>query len=434
MVSSSYGSFNTGLYKLQNSGKFPRFYYSVNVDKTFSGGFTQNSAYDSENFTGKVRYNLSENSSLQISSKYYDGFKEEPLPAASGTEEKYSRGYGSLDFIKTGSADFNLKLYRNFGEHNFSSGWESTDFTDGLMASAVSEIMPGNKLTAGAEFRRQGGENLSSSEKFNKYEYAAYLLDKQTLSRKLDIFLGGRYNIDEIAGKIFIGQAGLVYASGLNSVIRFNVSEGFRAPQINELYLFPASNEDLEAENALNYELGFNRQFSDRVIADLSLYRMTGQNMIRLEPNNSPPPMMLFKNSGEFEFRGAEVKINAAVTDFAKLQLGYSYLDSGEHTTGRPGGKADISIDIRFDRWGLVTKMQQVSSYYASDNSADRIDDYLTADMKANYKISGNLIIFGSVSNLLDRSYEIYADLPGSSAGLYEMPGRNYNLGMKYVF
>ncbi|MGM0442007.1 MAG: TonB-dependent receptor [Elusimicrobiota bacterium] len=424
----SYGSYDTGIYKIAQKGKVDSFDYGISASKTGSDGFTQNSEYDAENFSGRIGYNFNDNISLSVNGKYFNGLKEEPEPAPEDSRQDYERGFLSTDFSRKGEEfEFKGKIYRNFGEHKFSDGWHSKDFTDGLMIKGITGMGDNNELTGGIEYRRQGGEVVKAGNSYDKYEYAVYLLDEHKLSNKLAISLGGRYNIDEFAGDVFTAQAGAIYRITKNMILRLNRSGGFRSPQINELYLFPPSNKDLEAEKTINYEAGLNRSFGKFLNLDFSVYKILGENMIRDIDGK-------FKNTGDFEFKGAQVNMKARITDFMDAGLSYSYLDPGKYTTGKPGNKFDGSVNLGWDNISFHIDGQHISSYYAEDNSGGKIDDYFLADVRLTYKLTGNVKTFAGVDNMLNTSYKIYADLPGGSAGLYQMPGRNYNFGLSYEF
>ncbi len=64
----------------------------------------------------------------------------------------------------------------------------------------------------------------------------------------------------------------------------------------------------------------------------------------------------------------------------------------------------------------------------------DVIDGYFVINSKISYTLWFGLKPFVAVDNVLDRNYDIYANLPGGSAGLYKMTERNYTVGLSYKF
>jgi len=73
--------------------------------------------------------------------------------------------------------------------------------------------------------------------------------------------------------------------------------------------------------------------------------------------------------------------------------------------------------------------LSHVSRYFAADSSQQPIDDYLTLDARVGWQPLSWLGVSAAVENLLDARYVAFADLPGSGAGLYEMPGRSFTIG-----
>ena len=131
---------------------------------------------------------------------------------------------------------------------------------------------------------------------------------------------------------------------------------------------------------------------------------------------------------------GSTLGITAGITENLQGKFSYTYLDPGENTTGRPGNKADISLKYAGNKFDVFLAGQHVSSYYAADNSQNKIDDYFIANTKINYKIAGGLKVFVAIDNIFDLEYKIYANLPGGSAGLYSMPKRTFTTGLSYKF
>ncbi|HEC79390.1 MAG TPA: TonB-dependent receptor, partial [candidate division WOR-3 bacterium] len=432
----AYGSHNTRQGRLRHGAKIGRFEYYLTGDYQDSDGHLKNSAYEGKDITGRLGYQLTDWLNASLSGKYFDGYKEEPLKATdpdtlvSDVWNKYRRG--AVDLSLNGNWEritSMTKAYVNFGHHEFSDGWHSKDSTYGFVANLSGRFLPGNELTVGFEYRRQLGEKLATEEQptagsWSKYEYGVFLHDEQLLFRRFNLTFGGRVNQDEISGRTFIPQVGLVYPVIDGTIIRGSINRGFRSPQLNELYMFPPSNPDLKAEFVTNYEAGLDQRIISGVYLDLVGYLMKGENMIEIVPNPNPPPRYRFENTGEFEFRGVEFGLKAKIGNYLHGQISYSHLDLGEKTTGRPGDKIDLFLRADFQNFDLGLTGQYVTNYYAADSSQDRIDDYVLINTRFSYSFSFGLRPFIAVDNLLDQDYVVYANLPGGSAGRYMMPMR----------
>lgn len=438
----SYSTHNTYEHRLCAGGNRGPLSFYATADKQQSDGHLSNSAYDAKNFTVRMGYNLTDNLESILTGKYFEGYKEEPLRATDPdtlvpeTWNNYERG--AVDLTLNGkwkSWNGFGKVYHNFGEHNFSDGWHSRDLTNGAVFNASGRFFTGNELTLGAEFRQQGGERLSIPEgKWEKIEYAFFFHDEQNLFKRLTLAFGGRYNTDEIAGGEFCPQVGAVLNLRKGTIFRGSVNKGFRSPQLNELYLFPPSDSTLESERVWNYEAGINQELVKGINIDLVGYIIRGENLIQIEENPQPPPKYKFQNTGKFKFKGAEAGIRAQITQDIEGRVYYTYLDPGEKTKGRPGNKLDLYLKYARNKIALSLNGQYVTDYYADDNKKEPIDDYFIANTKISYAILDGLRAFLAVDNILNRKYEIYADIPGGGAGLYSMPKRTFTAGLNYKF
>jgi len=433
----SYGTYSSFQHRLRAGGSRGPLSFYATADMRQSDGHVDHSSYNGRDFTAQAGYEITDNIEATLSSKYFEAHKEEPLRATdpdtlvSEAWNDYERGAVDLTFTgKWERWNGSVKLYRNFGEHEFSDGWYSKDFTNGVMLNSTGRLLVGNELTVGAEFRQQGGERLSApAGEWDKTEVAVFFHDEQILLSELVLTFGARYNHDEFAGNVLCPQIGLVFHPREGTTLRGTVNKVFRAPQINELYLFPPSNIALESEEVWNYEVGITQRIVEGVDVDLVAYQMKGENLIQKEKHSPPPPMFLFQNTGEFEFKGIEAGVRARIGKALSARLYYTYLDPGEKTTGRPGDKLDLGLRVAWRKLALSLSTQYVADYFAADNEEDPISDYLVANVGLSYQVISGLRVSLAMDNILNEKYEIYADLP-SGAGLYAMSQRTFTAGL----
>lgn len=445
-VIASYGSFNTQQYRLRTGGNLDRMDFYVTGDYRLSDGHLDNCAYDGKNVTGRIGYKINNYMNAVVTAKYFDGYKEEPLRATdpdtmmSDVWNDYERW--AVDFTTTGkwqSFELMIKGYRNSGEHEFSDGWHSEDYTNGFMTQGTAGLLNNNKLTIGGDFRQQGGEKIATelqpdTGNWQKNEYGFFFHDEQMLFDKVILTFGTRYNKDEVAGDDISPQVGCVIHLIERTVIRGAINKGFRSPQINELYLFPPSNTDLEPEIVWNYEVGLNQRILHGLNIEAAGFMMKGENLIQTVQNPEPPPMFIFDNAGTFEFRGAEIGVIAKYENMVSARIYHSYLDPQEKTTGRPKNKTDVNVKFSYASFSCGLNGRYVTDYFAADSSQNPIDDYYVINTKLTYTLPFALQPFFAVDNVLDQEYEIYANLPGGSAGLYKMPERTFTVGLQCRF
>lgn len=430
----SYGSFQTYQHRIRGGGQLGSLEFYTTADRRNSQGHLSNSAYDGEDYTVRLGLDVAGHIETVLTGKYFKGYKEEPQPADSGTWNDYERSAVDLTFGgKWKDMGTTLKFYRNRGHHLLSDGWHSKDFTNGATLALNGKLWAGNDLSGGVEYRIQGGQVLNGRETaWDKSEYGVYLHDEQSIWEKVILVGGIRYNRDAVSGDMVCPQLGIVYHIGKYTTLRSSMNRGFRAPQINELYIFPSSNATLKPEVVHNYEIGLNHQLHPYLTVDLTAYRITGENLIQLESNPHPPPRFTQQNTGEFEFEGAELSIKTGMMERLSAELSYSYLDAGEDTKGRFGDKLDLKCHYQQRKYSLALIGQFVSDYFAEDNRKEGIPDFFVLNSKLTYHLLSGLKIFLAIDNVFDTEYELYVDIPGSGAGRYLMPPRSFTTGLVF--
>jgi outer membrane cobalamin receptor len=438
-VTVSGGTYNTFQSLITHGGKVGRFDYFLTMDKIWSDGHREQSEYLSSDYTLKMGYELTPTLSLSFFGKYFHG-KEYSLGPVGGTvppdiPDDYERTSEYIT-ISEKNTEYNLSftLSHNYGYHKLKDGWRSTDNIYGASIAYTTFALDNNELTMGGDWRWFDGENLTPpfNGDWDRNEYGLYIWNKHKWE-SLSLTLGGRYQYDSVAGGTFCPQGGVVYNISEKSRLRAQVSKAYRFPAINDLYIFPKSNEDLKPETVWSYEAGLDHNITDYLTGNLTFFIMDGSDLIQSVTNPTPPPPAIFQNTGDFHFKGIETGLEANWKN-SRLTLYYTYLDPGRYTTGRPGNKFDLTHRYRWSQLSLYSSIQHVSNYYAGDNKTDSIPDFFVVNSKLTYDINKNLQAFLGVDNIFDEDYLIYADLPSSEIGKYPMPGRTFTLGMKGSF
>lgn len=420
------GTYNTQNYRLQQGSRQGKFDYYLSADKRSTDGHKENSAYNASDCSIKMGYKTGDRSEILLGGKYFTGIKNEPFPSAAGTWNDYSRGSADVTY-KQAFGDFtgSLKTYRSFGWHRFSDGFVSNDYTNGVMLHGKTPLSAENELSIGIDYRYQFGEieNVAPAfmiGQYHKYEYGVYADDKHTFFDRLTVNAGARFNYDEFAEQAVTSRAGAVYNLSPDTILRGVWSQGFRAPQLNDLYLW-AGNTELKPEKVTNTEVGVRHYAGDRVYVDVGGFVMKGSDLIQAVSGKKI-------NIGEFEFKGVETACNLVFSKNVNAQLNYTYMDPGTQTTGRPGDKAGASVKYEKGRIKGLVSADYVAKYYAADNSQQKIDDYAVLNARADWEAVKGLSVFCAVENIGDAEYSIYY------SGLYEMPGRTATLGIEYAF
>jgi outer membrane cobalamin receptor len=440
-ANATYGSYSTWKVNALNSARVGGIGYVISLDRRQSDGHLPNSAYSGNSFLAKVA-GSSGRTDITLLARYYDGYKEEPATEydPDGTvPDAWSDYYkGGIDFevsSRSGGGKSTLKIYDELGGYEFSDGWHSADEYRGLMAYQTRLFGESTLLNGGVDFRQQLGEVLSPEVgEWSKYEYGFYCLAQFFIRSAAVATAGFRINVDEVSGTTPAPHAGLVYDLTEDTTLRGSISGGFRSPQIDELYVFEASNSDLSPETIWTFELGLTQRFKNRARVTASVYRIDGRDFIDLveRRGHGNKPVPVYENVGEIDFRGIEAALTLTPHPSLESRISYGYLDPGRLTAGRPGDKVDAMGLVRISRFTLRADLQYVSDYYAADDYQERIDDYLVVDARIARSLGRDFEIFFSVENISDEEYDIFTIVPGGKSGLYRMPGRRFLFGATY--
>ncbi|MEA2004779.1 MAG: TonB-dependent receptor [Acidobacteriota bacterium] len=435
-LTASYGSFNTQQINLSHGGQLKDLSYYFTLDRRSSDGHREYSNYSGDAFTGKIIYALNSKIDASIQGKYFTGKKYEAGPIDFPLEDfwnDYNRGAVDLSVKAEGTAsEFFIKAYRNFGHHQFSDGFHSRDYTSGLVLRYTTRRIANNELTIGAEFRALGGKSYNWPKgQWDKNEAAIFMQNEHVFWEKWILSAGARLHRDSLYGVEVCPHLGMVFQMSEKTRFRSSISKGFRSPQINELYMFPAANPELEPERVWSYEAGFEQDITQGISIGGTIFQMKGSNLIEIHPNMFPPPMFRFMNKGTFNFKGAELSLRAHMNSYLSGHLFYTYLHTGENTKGRPGQKVDCSL--RFNKKILEGSIQAqyVTDYFACDFSQDPLPSYFLLNSRWILNVSSALEIILDINNILNKDYLVYVDLPGLGAGAYPMPGRSLNIGIR---
>ncbi len=440
-VDADYGSFNTIHSNLSVGTRQREFHALLTADKAMSDGHLPNSQYNGNDLSLRAGLELSPALQLDLTGKYFTGVKHEPKrytdpeTVAPTTWNQYDRG--GMDLTATlGTNEFGgfAKLFRIFGEHEFDpdDGWHSTDFTNGITLHGHRRFAIRNLVQAGLEFAQLGATWIQPdfSPSWTRVQAAFFVQDEQSLG-PVTLNAGTRLHLDELSGPAFCPKAGIVFRPFSGSALRASVNRGFRFPSLNYTSVLPAMNPDLVPEVSWNYEVGLRQRVLSWLEADLAGFILVGENLIETGPNPEPPPPVRFQNLGKFVFRGIEAMVNAR-TGILRSKLAWSLLDPGVHTRARPGSKLNAGLGIDISGFCADLNAEQVALYFAADSSAQPIPDRATFDLRAGYQVFTWLQVWAAVENLLDADYLAFADLPGTQAGLYQMPGRTFSLGLRF--
>ena len=234
-----------------------------------------------------------------------------------------------------------------------------------------------------------------------------YYLQHQFKNELFDTQVGLRVEDNELFGSHTVGQGAIRYHFLPNASVYANIGSAFRAPTLNELYSQWGGNENLEPEESISYELGFDYAITDNLATSFSVYRTNVDNLIVYSDSMN-------QNVGEANFTGGEAGLKWKQDDLF-LATEYAYVESENKATGleiayRPKQTFTLTTGLENPVYGISTSLIARSHSNAS-NSANsiKVPGYATVDFNAYWNINPTVKVFTNIQNIGDVQYrEVY--------------------------
>lgn len=239
----------------------------------------------------------------------------------------------------------------------------------------------------------------------------------------------------------FNGQGQLVWTPDADTRLHAGISSRARFPTIFERFSTQfgtaASNPDLKAERATNYEVGGSRQLGMLRAEGAVFYSDIRDAIVSVRPAGFPANSTQRQNLGSAEYYGAELSLTARVSPALEVGANYTYthrsFDIGTPAAGTivplfrltdvpthkgfayaswsPVSGLSIvpSVDIASDRTTLTTASPPV--YY-------RTGSYVQANLRIDYTLLNGVEIGVGGRNLFDDNYTLTNGFPE--------PGRSF--------
>lgn len=218
-------------------------------------------------------------------------------------------------------------------------------------------------------------------------------------------------------------RVSLQYRPG-NWHFRAGYGEAFRAPTVLEQYstfrrgrFLILGNENLVPEQSRSYEAAVGYT-TDRVQAELALYRTKSDNLIETRNSSRMPgdpagvtTRAIYTNIGSAMIEGVELSGAWQITHAWSLRGGFEHMSARDEQNdtrlaGRPGNIARGGL--RFDQgdWSADLIARYYFNYYNSHNTIrDKYQstNYGTTDLKIAYRFDKNFSLAAGINNLFDR-------------------------------
>ena len=294
-------------------------------------------------------------------------------------------------------------------------------------------------LTAGLEKRDEDREasvftKTPEMTKKSVNSKAVYLQDEWQINDSLNAIIGARYDEVSNADNKATFRVGLVqnFSDLLN--LRANFAQGYRTPDIREMYINKQTpnglqqgasvvNYDLKPEFSNSYELGLSGR-NNKFSYNSAIFLNNIENKISQVNTGT---YYTFQNVNEAQTKGIELNINYDFTDKFSSGLSWSELRTENKTSGKdlefnPQRTISLNLDYQISSNLLIaSKVSYIGEqYYTEDNIDKTTNDYVLIDMNTTYKINKTFSVYGGVNNVFDEKVD---DVLGSNVGTYYFTG-----------
>ncbi|AXK49513.1 TonB-dependent receptor [Aliarcobacter trophiarum LMG 25534] len=310
-----------------------------------------------------------------------------------------------------------------------------------------------NLLTFGLDYRKERrdsaaiNKNPQSSEFVRKeIEYKAiYLQDEIEFTDSLNATVGVRYDDISNANNKTTFQAGVVQKLGENNKIRANFSQGYRSPDIAELYVvsplykdgkrygadvifppFKTNSYDLKPEESNSYEIAYENNFNG-FISEFVIFRTDIKNKIDLKAyGTGGTKYYTSENLDKVNINGLELNLDYKFTNSFESSFNLTYLDTKDKSTNKeltftPSISAALNLSYKIiEPLKSNINIRYIGKQYEDAQNKEKIDDYTLVDLGLSYDINKIFTLYGGVDNIFNQKVDTNADI---NVGTYYFAG-----------
>ena len=450
-ISAGYGSFNTLETEITNRVHAGKFTSVIAASYNRTDGHRRDMVFDQCGGYAKFGYEFAKawNARADVQITHFNASNPGEVSAPlTDADQRITRGMTSVAvenrYEKTSGA---LSFFYNFGNHWINDGYDaaagespldyryrSRDNMLGISLYQSAQCFKGNRLTAGVDYYRFGGEawnDYVSGEQAGERsdiadktqdEIAGYLDFRQDIGTWLTLDAAVRIDHHSQAGTEWVPQAGLSFRLPKNIGLKVSASKGFRFPTIREMYMFPPHNPDLKPERMWNYELAFSQRVGS-VSYGINIFYIDGDNLIQTVRTDGRPQNV---NTGEIKNAGVEAQAAWRISDAWSVDANYSYLHMKNPVLAAPEHKLYAGAAYAAGRWQASTGIQYIAGLYTAVSEQAQTEDFVLWNAQVSFRAAKPLSLWARGENLLAQRYEINAGFP--------MPRATVMAGIKIHF
>ena len=480
-AAATFGAFRMQKYQFGFGLKTTTTDYLFQSNLTHTDGYREFSGFKSYNFNGKIKHSFSESSRLTVNLNYTDSpFAEDPgslnaedlavnrrqarqrnkdfqtqesvrqTKAGANFTTDFNERWSLSSYGFLSARDFDTKLpFENGGvvdlqRFYFGHGSSLNFKTD--HANAENTLQLGYDLASQSDQRQRfdnvmgeiGERTLNQEEGFDNYAF--YILDHLKIGHWLlrgglrfdfnrlkveDDFLQDGNDSDTIDLSNLNGSFGINYTINKSQSIFGNLSTSFETPVLSELSANPQGNggfnQNLEAQTATNYELGYRYQSAKTRLETVVFYIDTSNDIVPFELQDFPD-REFFRNAGSSIRRGFEFSLDQYLAKNLDVNVAYTYSDfeygtyevsgtdfSGNRLPAIPKHLINAQLNyLNASKWQAQLELTSVGRMFADDGNTSEVDAYAIVNLRLRKTLDlkdWSITPFVGANNLLDQTY-----------------------------
>jgi iron complex outermembrane receptor protein len=418
------GNYHTSLQRFKGNLQFAGLHSEIMVSRKKTDGHIDSSDFEGWNIEARFQHEIGKNWDISLEGRYVPYTFNDPFMgpdlADLNSYGKIKRGMLDIQLEgQAGSLKNSIHLYSNFGHHRFNDGFDSRDYSFGFSSYQSYTYSEKIKLSFGLDALRYGGKAKNSinpsapprSDPFYINSLGIYNVLFYTPNAYLTVKAGLRYQVTSLAIQKFSPTVGISFLPRPKMKIFANYNDGFRLPTIQELYLFPVSNENLDPETVNSYEVGSTVYFGAGKFIRVAYFRNSINNLIQQVFNPAPPPAQVFRNSGGAEQWGIETTLSMRLFPFVQGQMSYSYLDPDHLTAYNPGRMFKYYLNIDLAEFDISIFGKYIANLYSMNNREAKLDNYHLLNLVAAYPVE-YVTFHIQIRNLFSAEYQVFPRYP----------------------
>lgn len=474
----------------------PSAHPNPNINSNIQNSYEQDVTYreESEVYTigSRISYDFSSDFTLGFDMNYFTEEREgayigyyhpsaymngaNPIPLFNvpvNSNDKNNRLDLSIDALykATDTLEFRAKVYdSNYKKRNKTTAREYTAMgyaseeasaqngmdadVDVKVAELSALYMASNDhlVTIGGEYRDETRDSSVFSQAntmtTKEVDYRSiYAQDEWQISEKLSAILGARHDSISNADSKATFRLGGMYEFDKMASLRANFAQGYRVPDIREMYIFkqtPAGLQvgaegmgyDLKPESTNSYEVGLGGRNTvmsyDLVFFYNDVKDMIAQTLGSYNGNAA----YTFQNVANANTKGAELSLKYKINSNLESSFYWTELRTQNEATKKelefqPERTLTLGFDYQFThtlKGGIFAKYigeqhyTDVLNIGAPNESRTETtaDAFTTLDLRGEYKLNKTFNIYGGINNIADEKVE---DVLGSNVGRYYFVG-----------